>query len=508
MSNIIKIAGPPGTGKTTTLLNIVEELLRSGINPRKICFISFTKKAATEAQTRAAERFNLTATSLPFFRTIHSLAFMFLGKERLEMLAVRDYAEIARHLGVTITFNRVSEDGQILGMSKGDRMLFQYGLYRAACKPMRDHFDANMGDDDISWAEFELLGRTITEYKRVHAKIDFNDLLEQFTTQASSPDISHLIVDEAQDLSPLQWQVVDKLAKGVNHVYIAGDDDQAIFRWAGADVDRFISQPGMLKVLPKSYRVPVNIQTVANKVIAQVSNRIEKQWQPKEEGGLVQMDVALSDINMGEGEWLLLARNVGLLEEYKAHCKHEGYIFDSSTGSPVRGELLDAIRAWEKLRKGEFVPFSQVKLVYGFMSAGRGVTRGFKQVITAQSDGDEVSLTDLKFRFGLTTDAIWHQALDRIPEDEREYFIAALRRGEKLLRKPRINIRTIHTVKGGEADHVVIMPDMAYRTFREYELNPEDEARVWYVAVTRARKSLYVLRPNTMNYYPLGHYAV
>ena len=47
------------------------------------------------------------------------------------------------------------------------------------------------------------------------------------------------MVDEAQDLTPLQWDMVVKIAKGVDRVYIAGDDDQAIYEWNGADVKHF-----------------------------------------------------------------------------------------------------------------------------------------------------------------------------------------------------------------------------------------------------------------------------
>ena len=72
---MFRIFGPPGTGKTTTLLNMVDEALSSGIPPQRIAFLAFTKKAATEAKERAAERFGLDAKNdLIHFRTLHSLA--------------------------------------------------------------------------------------------------------------------------------------------------------------------------------------------------------------------------------------------------------------------------------------------------------------------------------------------------------------------------------------------------------------------------------------------------
>ena len=65
------ILGPPGTGKTTTLLNLVDDFIKQGIRPSEIAYFSFTKKAANEAVTRALGKFNLTQKDLTNFRTLH-----------------------------------------------------------------------------------------------------------------------------------------------------------------------------------------------------------------------------------------------------------------------------------------------------------------------------------------------------------------------------------------------------------------------------------------------------
>ena len=75
-----RLFGPPGTGKTTSLLNKVEDLLSDGVASNQIGYFAFTRKAAHEARDRAVLRFNLDPEkNFLFFRTLHSLAFQLLG---------------------------------------------------------------------------------------------------------------------------------------------------------------------------------------------------------------------------------------------------------------------------------------------------------------------------------------------------------------------------------------------------------------------------------------------
>ena len=72
---MFRIFGPPGTGKTTKLLDMVDQNLSSGIASTDIAFLAFTRKAANEAKERASLRFNLDPNKdLFYFRPLHSLA--------------------------------------------------------------------------------------------------------------------------------------------------------------------------------------------------------------------------------------------------------------------------------------------------------------------------------------------------------------------------------------------------------------------------------------------------
>jgi superfamily I DNA/RNA helicase len=98
---------------------------------------------------------------------------------------------------------------------------------------------------------------------------------------------------------------------------------------------------------------------------------------------------------------------------------------------------------------------------------------------------------------------IWHEALLAIPLEARAYYVSCLRRGEKLRATPRIHLDTIHGVKGGEADHVAVLTDMSARTFAAYGRDPDNEHRVFYVGLTRARQTLHIIEPQTANHYVL-----
>ena len=94
MTKEITIFGPPGTGKTTTLIDIVKSRIKLGGDPNKIAFMSFSRKAATEARDRAMGELNLNADQMSYFRTLHSLAFTWMGLTTRQVFKGSDYNEL------------------------------------------------------------------------------------------------------------------------------------------------------------------------------------------------------------------------------------------------------------------------------------------------------------------------------------------------------------------------------------------------------------------------------
>ena len=97
---------------------------------------------------------------------------------------------------------------------------------------------------------------------------------------------------------------------------------------------------------------------------------------------------------------------------------------------------------------------------------------------------------------------IWHKALNGLPETDRVYLTAMLRRKEKLSSEPRIKVSTIHGAKGGEADNVLLLTDISPTSDnsrllgdKESQLLSDDLHRLFYVAVTRTKQNLFLVDP-------------
>lgn len=496
------ILGPPGTGKTTALLDIVEKEISSGTSPQKIGFVSFTRRAADEASDRAMSRFGLARDELPWFRTLHSACYRVLGVRQNEVLTGKSMREFARWIGIDVS-GKWAEDGTLEGFTSGDRMLHMEHLARVRCVPLRRMYDED--DDGLSWSDVERVARGLHVYKEQNGLLDYTDMLSQFLALGSVPRLDVLLVDEVQDLSALQWRVVRHLSRECPRVVLAGDDDQAIYRWAGADVEEMLGMSCASRVLGQSYRVPRAIQELANATIGRVSRRRQKSWNPRAEDGTVLRESSLDHVDLESGEILVLARNTYLVNEtIVPELRRRGIYFSWRGQNAIEEDVLRDISVWERLRSGKTASIEEVLAVYARMSQGRGYMRGHRSLGAWKDRSEQVTLEDLWERGGLITRAIWHEALDKLPPADVEFILAARRRGERLVGgTPRVRVSTIHGAKGGEADHVVLMTDLAARTAREAENNPDDEHRVFYVGATRARNQLTIIAPREKNYYSM-----
>lgn len=490
MTTTTKVFGPPGSGKTTYLLNVVNAELDANVHPTQIGYFAFTRKAANEARDRAFAKFpSLNPdTDFPWFRTLHSLAFRCLGVGTKDMMSAEHFREFADHAGIEVNIGLDEE----FAVKAEHPVLNEINIARIKGLDLRTHY--NRSEIKIEWSHFEYIERAYRHYKTDKGLLDFTDLLEQIVQQPDRlPRLTTLIIDEAQDLSPLQWELVLLLAERSQKCYVAGDDDQALYTWAGADVEAFLNFAGHVKVLDQSYRVPSAIHSLADRVVRRIKRRQPKVWKPRVDGGTITYYGDFHDVDVASGEWLILAAANYMLSDMHGWLRSQGLLFERQGQRSIPEKVVIAVTGWERLRKGDAVPFETVKTIYQYLDKG-AVKHGYKGLKTASTE-QMYTLEKLVTDHGLLTTDIWHEALTKIGADKRNYIIALLRRGTRLTGKAPIQLSTIHGAKGGEADHVMLVGDLTKKFVTEYDKNPDSVNRLLYVALTRAKQSLHIIYP-------------
>ena len=490
--NVTKVFGPPGTGKTTYLLNVVDNLLQNGTPASGIGYFAFTRKAAHEAKERAYARFQQLdfKRDLANFRTLHSLAYARLGIQSTRIATAENYKDFAFLAKINLSVDRGDESWEV---RVDNPILNVINLARIRGADLRAEY--NKSQLGIEWQHFYYVYRMYKKYMHEKGLLDFTDLLEMFAEADDTyyPTLDVVIIDEAQDLSPLQWKIADRLIKRAKKAYVAGDDDQAIFGWAGADVRHLLTYPGDQIVLNQSYRIPKIVHDYSNKIIQRVKYRVPKEWNPREEQGELHFYSRYTDVDLVDGTWLILAPTNYVLNGVHEYLKGMGVLFERNGIRSIGESTIEAVYAWEALRKGKEIGSREIKSLYTYLGSN-GIGRGFRKFVGDPEQS--YSLERLRAEGGLVADdRPWYESLTKLSDANRVYIRAALRRGQSLRGTPRIRLSTIHGAKGGEADHVIVITDLSSQFTREQEVNPDDINRLYYVGLTRTRKSLHIVYP-------------
>ena len=480
-----KIYGPPGTGKTTKLINYAKTFYKLGTPLDKIGYFAFTKKAANEAIDRMLEAYpKLQRKNLKHFRTLHSLAFNRLGMKKSEVMQDEHYEDIGRDLGIEVT---VYSDGQeTTGFIDSNSEYFNLiNAARIKGSSLEEEYNTDMYSPDLDKRLLNILSDELNNYKDAFKLKDFTDMIEKFNVAKLCPKYDIVFIDEAQDLSPVQWKMVDIIRKNSKYVILAGDDDQAIYGWAGADVKTFQNISAKKDIiLPQSFRVPGRVQRIANKILDRIPSerRIKKIWQARKDEGFVDYITSIEDVPLYEGDWLILARTNDRLDKIKPILRDMGIYFQFKGRKSFRATLFRSILNYIRWQKRELLSLSEVKDILEYSP------------LLVLDNPTEERLYDLK-EFQFDPDAPWYDIFTVDPE-ECLYVREMLRNGEKLSKDARIQLSTIHSAKGGEATNVLLILDNT-KTIREAvekSLEKEDEEnRVWYVGVTRTSHNLYIM---------------
>jgi DNA helicase-2/ATP-dependent DNA helicase PcrA len=484
------VLGPPGTGKTHTLLNKVDDYLK-GTDPDKVGYFAFTKKAANEARDRAIKKFNLTEDDLPYFRTLHSLAFRKLGLKKDQVMQPRHYKDLGKKLGFPVSYAEHQEDQGIF--TSDSEYLQIINLAKLRNITPEKQYELQEYTQDLERNKLTIISHEIERYKKEYNLIDYNDMILNFIKSDKSPKFDVVFIDEAQDLSLMQWDMTKTIWDKADDTFIAGDDDQAIFKWAGADVNSFIALQDQMINLPliQSHRIPMKVHRLAMGIINRIRNRINKNWKPKTNEGGLHRYFDVDSINMSSGEWLVLARTKYMLKEIEDTLYRKGLYYENKYKKNYEKDMQEAVTDWEHLRQGQLLSYKQVEKIYGYMNTEHAEKNKLKGMVKDSYYGIDLLTKD----HGLKTNKVWFEAFNDAGQQRVKYLRKMRKNGEKLNKPPRIKLSTIHAAKGGECQNVVLLTDQTRTTMSTYEKNPDDENRLYYVGATRTKENLHIIEP-------------
>jgi len=272
-----QIIAPAGSGKTTTMVARLAVLLSRGVDPARICVVTFNRDAALDLSARLARRLGPQvpeATTIDI-RTLHALARQVLldAGEGTNILADRlPLLRAARRRHAAVDASVPLPEASVL-----DTWLSAWKVERR--EPPADGLGVL---------------RTYEELLRARGAVDFDDLVvracELLETDASlrlrwQSRFEHVCVDEFQDVDAAQLRLVRLLAAPQDNLFVVGDDDQTIYAWRLADVRRILrfdhDYPDAHRViLATNYRCPPPVVEASARLVAVNRERFPKRIAP------------------------------------------------------------------------------------------------------------------------------------------------------------------------------------------------------------------------------------
>ena len=523
----IVIIGPPGTGKTTFILNEIERLItEEELSIDDIAFFSFSNKAVDEAKQRAAERFKVPVNQLENFSTLHSFALRQMSLSRDYIMSRNDWRNVSNVLRIDINVNN---DDDSFFNSYDEKYIHLIEKAKRRDIPLLDCW--SMFAKDIIKHKLEYIDKGLREYrekgykkftdgvsgftvKDFGPKLDFTDLIKNYIDSEKVKPFQVVFFDEAQDMSTIQWKMAEKIWKESGVSYVAMDPNQAIYTWADADVNKAIEVKNDAKkliTLDKSKRVPRKVWQVVNRVEEQIHAYDDIKWEPADRDGNVEFIKGIYHLNMNEGTWLVMGRTRSIREDLEETMKKKNVFFrvkmrDNKYRYSVTAKERNAVLCWKALTEyhGE-VSLKMIDNLYKVIGKDF-VARGYKKIVTEQKKAfpeKKVSFDDMVNEYGLlaTKEDTWGKVLTTFNTETRAYLENLEARGEDIGKEPRITLSTIHQQKGGEAENVIVSLDIGKMAYEEYRINPINEHRLFYVAFSRAKNNLYIQLPQSKEAY-------
>ncbi len=514
-----KTWGPPGTGKTTYLLRQISKDCQKYF-PNKIGAVSLTNAAVTEIKSRIAATLDINPADARNVRTIHSHCYNILCMNKNQVAdTAKHFAEFSEtypQLAIKVPdVTGQTEYNQIQNRNQEAYNTMQ--ICRNRMIPKEKWPDPHSVTIYNAWSD----------YMRENSLTDFTGMMENALYSPVTPDIDVLYIDECQDTSVLAMELIKKWSMSTEKTVYIGDTDQALFRFAGAVPESFGNiNADFSNMLKHSYRVPEKVYDFAQKIIRQISDRTETGYMPynkethdkiADSGGNPKPYYTGNVIKANNpdltlpGTHMILSRCGKFLQKHIIKLRENNTIFHNpyrpkdNAWNPTSSIAWHAAGIYHRVRQYHDITVRELKDLVKICVAKKCFSKtGIKKQISEMpNDKDMISFFDLMgmgFTEEFTDGTIPPDQCLNIKTKTADMIFSILKSyPQKLFETPKIIPGTIHSVKGGEADHVWIDCEMSYPILKALNVGEnkkqvwDDECRCFYVAATRARQTVGIM---------------
>ena len=570
-TEVIRLFGGPGSGKTTALLDRVEELIESDedVEVRDILVVSYTRAAAAEIRERLAERLDTTPRALRGnVSTMHAKAYDLLNLSRSDVVGESDKEDFCEDFGIDFEDEyEGSRRRSARSTTLGNKVIATSQWLQRTCRDVGDWYDV-----PFQWDEEEVrlppeiddnaqTGNKYTptwpsdddrldipeairawrNWKGTNDIVGFADMLERVKQRSLLPSVDYLVIDEFQDITTLQYQVYEEWRPHMKRVLIAGDDDQVVYAWQGADPDLLLDEEVDEDViLPNSYRLPSRILNAVNQEVRHINKRQDKDLEPRKEGGTVEalrnrsmLDLAREvrrTVEQTDETVMVLFRARYQMFQFIDEFIDEGIPFSCLTDQRMWTDRLSQyVEGIESLAADEPMTGLQARRLADMLADSAFGTGERDDFFDALDDREEESgvddLTNLDIDPEMVRDHVPFapeppaaaDMLRKVTSFQERSVDAYFNSKYRGMAPDRVRLGTIHSAKGREADHVIVGTDLTEKVVEQMAATVEqngtelpdgeeftkhtspvptltdNERRVFYVGMSRARERLVLL---------------
>ncbi|MFC6864330.1 UvrD-helicase domain-containing protein [Halomicroarcula sp. GCM10025817] len=569
-TEVVRLFGGPGSGKTTALLDRVEEILEDDdVEFRDVLVVSYTRAAAAEIRERLAERLDLSPRALRGnVSTMHAKAYELLNLSRGDVVGESDKEAFCEEYGLEFEDEyEGSRRRSARSTTLGNKIIATSQWLQRTRRDVSDWYDVPFKWDDEevrlppdiddraqtgnkytpTWptdddrVDVPNAIRAWRTYKGDNDLTGFADMLERVAQRSLLPNVDYLIIDEFQDITTLQYDVYQEWKPHMKRVLIAGDDDQVVYAWQGADPDLLLEEiVTQDEILPNSYRLPSRILNVVNREVRHIKKRQEKDLNPRKEGGRVEavQNPSMFDLSrnvtktveQSDETVMVLFRARYQMFQFMDEFIGNGIPFSCLTDQRMwTDRLTQYVRAVEAMDADEPLTVLQGRRLADMLADsafGTGERDDFFDALEdIEEEYEDADIAEIELDPDVVRDhvpfvpdpASASDMLRKVTNFQERSVDAYFKGDYRGLDPDRVRLGTIHSAKGREADHVFVATDLTEKVVEQMAATvdqqgievpgvdeftkhtspvptlTDNERRVFYVGMSRARERLVLM---------------